>query len=105
VQIAFFVLLVTAVVMAAPDWAGLASVIAASMAFGCLMHSVADGMTVHPDGIQYLWPFRRRGYHLLPWQLRVRVGSNSVSEWVFVVVWSAFVLIYTYALFSPSINA
>jgi membrane-bound metal-dependent hydrolase YbcI (DUF457 family) len=73
------------------------------MAIGCLMHSIADSMTIHPSGIQLLWPISRRGYHLLPRSMRVRVGTKSRSEWAFVVIWCLFVLSYTYARFRHQI--
>lgn len=77
---------------------------AAFVVFGCVMHSVADAMTVERNGIKLLWPLSRRGYHLLPWSMRVWVGSKSVSERVFVALWSAFVLIYAYAHFGHLIS-
>lgn len=86
-----------------PEYTAYAAVVAGSLLFGCLMHSVADGMTVHPDGVQYFWPLSRRGYHLLPRFMRVWVGSRSRSERLFVVVWVLGVLIYAYARFSPDI--
>lgn len=74
-------------------------ILAGCVATGLLMHSVADGMTVAPGGIQYLWPISRRGYHLLPRSCRVWVGTNSWSEHVFAFIWCLFVLIYAYARF------
>jgi membrane-bound metal-dependent hydrolase YbcI (DUF457 family) len=72
----------------------------ASLALGCVMHSVADAMTVDPGGIRLLWPIRLRGYHLAPRRLRVRVGRKSFSEKLFLYVWVGFVIIYAYAHFS-----
>lgn len=75
------------------------------VALGCVMHSVADAMTIDPRGIQLLWPISRRGYHLTPRWARVRVATGSRSEWVFGVVWCLLVLTYTYARFRHSIPA
>lgn len=75
------------------------------VALGCVMHSVADAMTVDPRGIQLLWPLSRRGYHLLPRSLRVWVGTKSRSEWAFVAVWCLVVLSYTYARFRHHITS
>lgn len=68
-----------------------------ALAVAWVMHSVADAMTIDRRGIALLWPIRRRGYHLLPRRLRARVGSSSLSEVVFCVVWTTFVLCFTYA--------
>lgn len=103
-QLAFFASLVAAAATWTPEYVALIAVGAAAMAFGCVMHSVADAMTVHPDGIQLLWPLSRRGYHLLPWSMRVWVGSKSTSERVFVAMWTAFVIIYSYARFGHLIS-
>jgi membrane-bound metal-dependent hydrolase YbcI (DUF457 family) len=70
--------------------------VAAGVGIGCLAHSLADAMTIHPQGIQLLWPISARGYHLLPHALRVKVGSKSRSEWLFSAIWAAFVLSYLY---------
>jgi membrane-bound metal-dependent hydrolase YbcI (DUF457 family) len=105
VQLAFFAVWGLAGVVLVPQFAGLIVVMAASLTVGCVMHSVADSMTVEKDGIQLLWPLSRRGYHLLPWSLRVWVGTKSRSEKVFVVIWCAFVLIYAYARFRSRIYA
>jgi hypothetical protein len=105
VQMAFFGAWGLAGSVLAPQFVGLIAVMAASLAAGCVMHSVADSMTVEKDGIQLLWPLSRRGYHLLPWSLRVWVGTKSRSEKLFVVVWCAFVLIYAYAHFRSHISA
>jgi membrane-bound metal-dependent hydrolase YbcI (DUF457 family) len=75
------------------------------IALGCVMHSVADAMTIDPRGIQLLWPISRRGFHLTPRWARVRVATESRSEWVFGIVWCLIVLIYTYARFRHSIPA
>jgi membrane-bound metal-dependent hydrolase YbcI (DUF457 family) len=80
-------------------------VAATSLALGCVMHSIADAMTVDRSGIRLLWPISRRGYHLLPWSWRVWVGSRSRSERLFVVIWCGFVLIYAYARFSNHISS
>lgn len=87
------------------DTSGIIAVVLASMAFGCVMHMVADAMTVEKRGIKLLWPISRRGYHLLPWKFRVWVGSKSRSERLFAVVWCGFVLIYIYARFKHLISA
>lgn len=76
---------------------------AGAVALGCVMHSCADAMTVDPRGIALAWPFLRRGFHLMPYSWRVRVGSKSASERVFFVVWSAFVLSYVYVRFRHQI--
>src|SRR4051812_18331154 len=75
------------------------------IALGCVMHSVADAMTIDPRGIQLLWPISRRGYHLTPRWARVRVATGSRSEWVFGVVSCLIVLTYTSARFRHSIPA
>lgn len=105
VQIAFFAGCGLLAVRYAPEFSWLIAVMAASMAFGCVVHSLADAMTVDKDGIQLLWPFRRRGYHLLPWRLRVRVGTKSRSERWFLRVWMLLVLIYAYAHFGSLISS
>jgi membrane-bound metal-dependent hydrolase YbcI (DUF457 family) len=88
-------------VVAAAIWLPVAVLIVAALAvaawFGCVMHSVADSMTVEQHGIALLWPISRRGYHLLPRSMRVWVGTKSRSEWVFAALWSLFVLSYLYA--------
>jgi hypothetical protein len=78
-------------------------IFACGVAVGCLMHSIADAMTIHPSGIQLLWPISRRGYHLLPRALRVKVGTKSRSEWAFAVIWCLVVLSFTYAHFHSQI--
>lgn len=92
-----------AMVMRPEPWP--AVVIGAGLAVGCVMHSVADAMTVDKHGIQLLWPLSSRGYHLMPWSLRVWVGRKSTSERVFCVIWLGFVLIYAYARFGYLITA
>jgi len=93
-------------VLAAWHWMAAAVVlvgpIAASAWFSCLMHSVADAMTVDPRGVRLLWPLKR-GFHVLPRRMRVRVSSKSTSEWVFFVVWSALVVCFIYARFRQEI--
>lgn len=99
-QAAFFAALAAAVAAYAPELRAMIVLGAASLTFGCVMHSVADAMTVDPAGIRLLWPISRRGYHLLPWSLRVRVSSNFWgSERAFALIWCGFVLIYAYARF------
>jgi len=105
VQLAFFAAVAAMIVSQAPNYAVMIWIAAASIAFGCVMHSIADAMTVEKHGIQLLWPIKRRGYHLLPWSMRVWVGSKSRSEKVFVAIWVVFVLIYTYAHFGSLIYA
>lgn len=78
---------------------------AASLLYACLVHSLLDGMTVDPDGVQYFWPLSRRGYHVLPRFMRVWVGNKSRSEKVFIAVWVTGVLIYAYARFHSYIAA
>lgn len=97
VQVAFFAAMATAVAIYAPEFTAIATVVAASLAFGCVLHSVADAMTVDKNGIQLAWPISRRGFHIIPWSWRVWVGNNSPSERRFVVIWCVFVLIYAYA--------
>jgi len=92
-----------AILMRPEPWPAL--MIGAGLAFGCVMHSVADAMTVEKDGIELAWPISRRGYHLLPWGMRVWVGRKSTSERVFVAVWVAFVLIFVYARYGNLIFA
>jgi membrane-bound metal-dependent hydrolase YbcI (DUF457 family) len=95
-------------VLAASVWLPVATAVVAALAaaawLGCVAHSCADAMTVHPSGIKLLWPLRLRGYHLLPWRWRVRVGSRSRSEWIFFVVWSGIVLCYLYARYHQVIT-
>jgi membrane-bound metal-dependent hydrolase YbcI (DUF457 family) len=55
VQLAFFAVWGLAGVVLVPQFAGLIVVMAASLTVGCVMHSVADSMTVEKDGIQLLW--------------------------------------------------
>ena len=90
-----------------PDLA--VAMLAGGVAFGCLMHSIADAMTIDRRGIALLWPFTRRGFHLMPYRMRVRVGSGSRSERVFAVAWSVLmvgiVLSYIYARFRHQISA
>jgi hypothetical protein len=105
VQVAFFAALAYAASRYEPAFTALFVVTAASLAFGCIIHSVVDGMTIAPGGIQYLWPIRRRGYRLMRHRLRVRVGANSRSERRFLLIWWAFVLIYSYARFRHLILA
>lgn len=96
-------------VAAAAIWLPVATLAVAALAvaawLGCVMHSVADSMTVEQHGIALLWPISRRGYHLLPRPLRVWVGSKSRSEWVFVACWCAFVLCYAYVRYRHYIPA
>jgi membrane-bound metal-dependent hydrolase YbcI (DUF457 family) len=98
-QLTFIALLTyaAAMIMRPEPWPAL--VMGAGLAIGCVMHSIADAMTVDKHGIALLWPVSQRGYHLLPWSLRVWVGRKSVSEKVFCIVWLGFVLIYAYARF------
>jgi membrane-bound metal-dependent hydrolase YbcI (DUF457 family) len=106
VQIAFFAacgLLLAHYYPPKFDWP--IAILAASMAFGCVMHSIADSMTIARGGIQLLWPFRLRGYHLAPRRWRVEVGSKSRSERRFIAIWCGFVLIYAYARFRHLIFA
>ena len=77
---------------------------AAAVALGCVVHSLADAMTVDPRGMALLWPFSRRGYHLLPHALRVRVDSKSASEWVFAALWTGIVLSYLYVRYRHNIS-
>jgi membrane-bound metal-dependent hydrolase YbcI (DUF457 family) len=84
---------------------GICLAVTAAVALACLMHSCADAMTIDPRGIALLWPISRRGFHLLPHSLRVRVDSKSTSEKVFFVVWSAIVLSFLYARFRHQISA
>jgi membrane-bound metal-dependent hydrolase YbcI (DUF457 family) len=88
-----------------PAYSVYIAILAAALAFGCVMHSLLDAMTVEKHGIQLLWPFSKRGFHLLPWSWRVWVGSKSPSERLFVAIWCAFVLIYSYARFRHLILA
>jgi membrane-bound metal-dependent hydrolase YbcI (DUF457 family) len=74
-----------------------------AVALGCLVHSLADAMTVEQHGIALLWPISRRGYHLLPRPMRVWVGSKSRSEWAFAACWCAFVLCYVYVRYRHQI--
>lgn len=104
-QIAFFALLAALAISWAPEFRDLIILFAASMVFGCVMHSVADSMTVQKDGIELLWPLVRRGFHLAPWSLRVWVGRKSTSERVFCAIWLGFVLIYAYARFGHLISS
>jgi membrane-bound metal-dependent hydrolase YbcI (DUF457 family) len=80
-------------------------VLAGAAALGCVIHSVADSMTIDARGIALLWPISRRGYHLMPRPLRVEVGSKSRSEWVFAACWCAFVLCYVYVRYRHYIPA
>jgi membrane-bound metal-dependent hydrolase YbcI (DUF457 family) len=105
VQLSSIALLTYAMAMIMRPYPEPALVVGAGLAVGCLMHSLADAMTVDKHGIQLLWPFSQRGYHLLPWSLRVWVGSKSISERVFCAVWLGFVLIYAYARFGHLIFA
>jgi len=104
-QLTFIGIWTYALAMVMQPYPLVALVIGAGLAIGCVMHSIADSMTVDREGIQLLWPLSRRGYHLLPWKLRVWVGTKSRSERLFVVVWMAFVLIYAYARFGSLISA
>lgn len=79
--------------------------LAGAVAIGCLMHSIADSMTVHPDGIELFWPVYRRGVHLLPRWARVWVDSDSRSEMTFCVVWTSIVLCYAYVQFGYLIGS
>lgn len=104
-QLVFFALIAVAGAVYAPAFASLIAFACVSLAFACVMHSVADSLTVEKGGIRLLWPISRRGYHLMPWSMRIWVGSKSRSEKVFVVVWLLAVLIYTYAHFGSLIYA
>jgi membrane-bound metal-dependent hydrolase YbcI (DUF457 family) len=99
IQLAFIALLTYVMAMVMRPYPEPALVVGAGLAVGCVMHSVADAMTVDKHGIQLLWPISQRGYHLMPWSLRVWVGRKSTSERVFCVVWLGSVLIYAYARF------
>jgi membrane-bound metal-dependent hydrolase YbcI (DUF457 family) len=99
VQLAFIALITYAAAMVMRPEPDPALVLGAGLAVGCLMHSIADAMTVDKHGIALLWPVSRRGYHLMPWSLRVWVGRKSISERIFCAVWLGFVLIYAYARF------
>lgn len=103
-QLIFFALLAVAGSIYAPQFAAWIVFACACLAFGCVTHSLADAMTVEKRGIKLAWPISRRGYHLLPWKMRIWVGSNSPSERLFVAVWCAFVLIYVYARFRHLIS-
>lgn len=92
-----------AVLSTIPLWIVLCTAI--PVAAACLLHSFADAMTVYPSGIQLLWPISRRGYHLMPYRMRVRVGTRSPSEVVFALIWSVIVLSYLYARFRHHIVA
>lgn len=105
VQIGFFVACGLLATHYAPEFSWPIAVLAAAMALGCVVHSLADAMTVDKDGIQLAWPFSRRGYHLLPRSARVRVGTKSRSERVFRATWMLFVLIYAYAHFGSLISS
>lgn len=105
VQVTFVAALAFALATVMHPEAWPALVLGAGLLVGCLMHSVADAMTVDKHGIELLWPLSSRGFHLLPWSLRVWVGRKSTSERVFCVVWVGFVLIYTYARFGSSISS
>lgn len=102
-QVAFFFVAAAAIISLAAVPAVPLEVIAGAAALGCVMHSVADSMTVDQHGIALLWPISRRGYHLMPRPLRVWVGSKSRSEWVFAACWCAFVLCYVYVRYRHSI--
>lgn len=104
-QIAFFAVVAAAIIHFAAAPVVPLEVIAGAAAFGCVMHSVADSMTVEQHGIALLWPISHRGYHLMPRPLRVWVGSKSRSEWVFAACWCAFVLCYVYVRYRHSIPA
>jgi membrane-bound metal-dependent hydrolase YbcI (DUF457 family) len=104
-QVAFFAVVAAAIISFAAAPVDSLEVIAGAAAFGCVMHSVADSMTVEQHGIALLWPFSRRGVHLMPRPLRVWVGAKSRSEWVFVACWCAFVLCYLYVRYRHSIPA
>lgn len=95
-QIGFFFVVAAAIIHFAAAPVVPLEVGAGAAVLGCVMHSVADSMTVEQHGIALLWPISRRGYHLLPRPMRVWVGSRSCSEWVFVACWCAFVLCYAY---------
>jgi membrane-bound metal-dependent hydrolase YbcI (DUF457 family) len=101
VQLLVFALPVAAAAYWSPVREAVLAVAALAAAgwLGCLFHSCADAMTVQASGIKLLWPISRRGYHLLPRRMRVRVGRDSRSEAVFFVVCSVIVLCFTYAHF------
>lgn len=102
-QIVFFAGVAAAIIHFAAAPAGFLEATAGAAALGCVMHSVADSMTVEQHGIALLWPINRRGYHLMPRPLRVWVGSKSRSEWVFVACWCALVLCYVYVRYRHQI--
>lgn len=79
--------------------------LAAATWIGCVLHSVFDAMTVERGGIKLLWPFYWRGIHLMPRYLRVRVGRDRPSEWVFVALWCMIVLSYLYVRYHDQIAA
>jgi membrane-bound metal-dependent hydrolase YbcI (DUF457 family) len=105
IQLLVVALLALLMIAASPFSGGEVIYLAGALAIAWVMHSVADAMTIDRRGIALLWPIRRRGYHLLPRPLRARVDTNSVSEKVFGVVWSAIVLCFIYARFRHSIPA
>jgi hypothetical protein len=95
-QIGLFASIAAAAISFSAAREGLVLVFIGAAALGCVMHSVADSMTVDKHGIALLWPISRRGYHLLPRRMRVWVGSKSRSEWTFAACWCVFVLSYVY---------
>jgi membrane-bound metal-dependent hydrolase YbcI (DUF457 family) len=104
-QLGFFALVGLAATRYVDGYDEIVWLVVASLTLGCVMHSCADAMTIHPRGIRLLWPISRRGYHLLPWSMRVKVASDSRSEAAFVAIWGLFVLIYAYAHFHQLISA
>jgi len=104
-QILFFALLAVAGSIYLPQFTPWIVFACAGAAYGCVMHSVADAMTVEKHGIRLAWPISRRGYHLLPRWARVWVGSKSPSERLFVLVWMALVLLYVYLRYRSFIFA
>jgi membrane-bound metal-dependent hydrolase YbcI (DUF457 family) len=102
-QVAFFAVVAAAIIHLAAAPVVFLEVIAGAAALGCVMHSVADSMTVEQHGIALLWPISRRGFHLMPRPMRVWVGSKSRSEWAFAACWCAFVLCYVYVRYRHQI--
>jgi membrane-bound metal-dependent hydrolase YbcI (DUF457 family) len=103
VQMAIFAIPVAASAIWIPIYASAIGALCASAFFGCFMHSIADSMTIHPSGIQLLWPISRRGYHLMPQSMRVRVDRDSLSEKVFRVMLIVIVLCFTYVRYHDKI--
>lgn len=102
-QLAVFALPVIAAAIWLAAFAVVIGWLCAAAAFACLMHSIADAMTIDPRGIQLLWPISRRGYHLVPRNIRVKVGRDSLSEKAFCVALVAIVLCFTYVRYRHQI--